>query len=108
MKKLFIACTLLAFSTLSHSFAFECKSKSTGIIYKVNSNKKVINVYEANGKKIVSEPYTQIDITVYESLPPVTNYSFSTTFGVLMEIDVREDSITGSFDDDEDLVCKKK
>ncbi len=105
MKSLFIAFVVASISTVAYSF--ECESLTTGFIYKVNSSKKQIAIYESNGKLIINEPYTKVKIQYFETSPATKKYSYSNKFGELMEIKVRGNKITGSYDNDENLVCKK-
>lgn len=105
MKSFFIAIIVASISTMA--FSFECKSPETGIIYKVNSTKKTITVRESNGKLIVTEPYSKVSIKYLETSPAMTKYSYFNKYGILMEVKVQGRKVTGSFDNDENLVCTK-
>ncbi len=102
MKSMLItAIALISFN--SFASGFECLSTSTGLRYVVDQKSKTVSVYD---KKLISvEKFTSVTFESFESYPSLDVYSFRNQNGVFMEISEKAGKITGSFDDDEDLVC---
>ena len=101
--------TLITVLTLVsiNSFAtdFDCKSQETGLGYRVNSKTKTIVVFETTSKEIIAIHEFEKLITRFEGV--TTSYSYANNHGIFMEVKIQDRKITGSFDDDEKLVCKK-
>lgn len=96
---------LFLFSISSFATDFDCKSEETGIGYRVNSKAKSIVVYESISKKtIVIHEFEKMTVRHEGSRE---FYSYANAYGIFMEVKIQGKKITGSFDDDEALVCEK-
>lgn len=102
-----IALLLMMVSASAFAEGFDCRSKETGLRYVVDSKAKTVTVYEGArlNKVVTKENFISSTFDSYETLPVTYRLQYFNKYGAFMEIVIKGSKITGSFDDDEKLVC---